>query len=799
MFKNYLLIAFRNFGQEKFYTALNIAGLAMGLVCAIFIGLWINDELSYDKHFKNHDRIYRIECSLVTEGVPSPMTSTDRRTFNYLRQNHSDVCDVVAVFRTPTLLITRVGSFYEEQAFYADSTLFDVFSFDFIAGDPGTALSDSSSVVITERMSRALFAGKNPIGDTIWYSNHQTKTGRFPRVVTAVIKENLRTSHFHPGVIFSKRRNMEVFEVVYISLHSGYTPGYFIDTVWKPFYKTQIRPNYIPEKQDMVLDRLQPLSDIHLGGNKWEDFEVNSDISAVFIFAGVGLLILVLACINYINLATARSFNRSREIAVRKVLGASRQKIIIQFLVETFLVTLIALVIALSLAEMLLPFFNDLADKQVSLYAFKPGMILWLILLILVVGLISGTYPAFFVSSFSAAEVMKDVPTASAFGKVRMRQVLIVIQFCISMIMLIATITIKQQLSFVKSRNLGFDSDKVLLIDLNDEKVYADQELVKHALLQHANILKVSATHNTLGGKLNRTYINFETAGGMKSVLINSLYVDHDFADVMGLDFIEGQNFPDSMIADSAHAAIIINKSAAKFLNYETAIGKRINGGMYYGGHNGSIVGVVNDFHAVSLHTPIKPLALVLGTLGRPEGKSKFLMVKVKSADFDNTIKFIERTYKAYGQGYPFHFTFLDEKFNAQYQREEKQMLLFNGFAAISLFTSLLGLIGLATFFMKHRSKEISIRRISGASVREIIYLLSKDYIRLVVVAWLIACPLGYIVMQQWLTTFAYHITQGSGPFLVAGYSVFAIVLITVILQALIVIKLKPADVLRYE
>ena len=382
-------------------------------------------------------------------------------------------------------------------------------------------------------------------------------------------------------------------------------------------------------------------------------------------------------------------------------------------------------------------------------------------------------------------------------GKVYLRRSLIIFQFCISLILLITTIDVWRQLKYMKTRDLGFDTDNILLVALNDEKVYAEQEAVKRKLLQYPQIMDISATHNIPGGEINHTYISFETRDSMKALLINSMFVDQPFANVIKLRFVEGKNFDNSMKRDSAY--VILNESARRQLDYNNAVGKKVYGGLYYGGFHGRIVGVVEDFHAQSLHMSIRPMALVLGTFGRPEGKSKFLMIKVKPGSMDSTIRFIRQTFESYGQGYPFSYTFLNEKFNAQYQKEERQMTLFNSFTVISIFTSLLGLIGLATFFMQQRIREICIRRISGATMKDLFYILSKDYMTLVVIAWLLACPVAYIVTRQWLSTFAYHVSLRPYSFIVAGFTAILFVMIAVLIQTIAVINVKPASVLRHE
>jgi putative ABC transport system permease protein len=799
MLKSYTSIAVRNILREKFYSLLNVTGLAIGIACFILISLWIKDELSYDRHFKNYDRIHRIETSLVTEGVPQPMVTTDRRLIGLLQERYRHVCEAVSIYKTPALLSWQRRTSYQEQTFYADANFFKVFSFGFLYGDPNTALQKEGSVVISESVARKLFGSRNPVGDTVRVNNLKTKDNTQVFVVTGVIRDNKRTSHFHPAAIFRKMEIMDTFEMVYILLREGYTATYFAEQIWKPLYEKYFRPNYIYERQDIWLDRVQPIADIHLAGTKWEDLEPNGDRFLIYVFAAIGLLILSLACINYINLATARSFNRSREIGVRKVLGAHRKQIIAQFLIEAIITSLIALLVGLSLAEMAAPLFGQLADKEIDLDLLDPAFLAFALLLAVVIGILSGAYPAFFISSFLPVMALKGVQPGAG-SKPTLRKSLVVIQFAITISMLIATIVIARQLRFLKRENLGFDTTRMLVVSLDDEKVNKEQAAVKADLLKNSNILKVSMSHNIPGNEINHTYISFETPKGMHGHLINSMFVDQYYLKAMDLKLIQGRDFDSSMISRlDTNAFIIINESAAKFLKYDKPVGKKINTGAHYGLRTGEIIGVVRDFHASSLHQPIGPLVLALGTLGRPEGKSKFLTIKLRSENIDSTIAFIEKTYMSYGQGYPFQYSFLDQVFNDQYKKEEKQRILFDWFAALSIFSSFLGLVGLASFFIRQRAKEICIRRLSGAATYHIIRTLSFDFVRLTIIAWLIAAPIAYWAMSKWLGMFAYHISISLPVLVIPGLATLLLVFSTITLHALVAVRRSPAKVLRYE
>jgi putative ABC transport system permease protein len=799
MLKSYVLIAIRNILREKFYSLLNIFGLAIGIASVILIGFWLRSELSYDRHFQNHERIFRVESSLVTEGVPQPMVTTDRRLAGLLREKYRHVCEAVSIYKTPTLFAVAGKVTYEEQAVYADDGFFQIFSFEFVCGDPGTALTGERSVVITESRSRTLFGDRNPIGREVNITNLKTKDKGAVYVVTGVIRDSRPNSHFHPAAILRKTGIMDTHEIVYIMLHKGYTVSWFAAHVWQPLYLKYMRPHYIGEKQDITLDRLQPLADIHLGGSKWEDLESNSDRLAIYVFASIGFLILIAACINYVNLATARSSSRAREIGMRKVLGASRSQVIIQFLMEAVIISLISLLVALSLAEMSLPLFNRLTGSEIVLDMLDPYLLGASMLLALIIGILSGLYPAFYISSFLPAATLKGDQEAPG-KETAIRSSLVILQFSISIFMLIAMLIIGGQLRFMKKQRLGFDTERVVVVDLDDEKVNHQQGLVKKALLQNSNVLNVSMSHNIPGGEINNTYITFETPAGMHGHLINSLFVDPYYVKTMGLKLKEGRDFDSSMVPHlDTTAFIIINESAKKFLGYDKAVGKKINTGLHYGLRTGEIIGVIEDFHASGLHQPIKPLVLGLGTLGRPEGKKKFLTIKLRSQDIGNTLLFIEKTYKSFGQGYPFHYRFMDQAFNAQYAKEEKQKVLFGLLAGLSIFSSLLGLMGLASFVVGRRAREIAVRRVSGAGAFHIAGTLVTGFVRLTVMAWLIAAPVSWLVMHSWLSLFAYHTYVGLLDILLPGVAALLLVIVVVVLHTWIAVRKDPASVLRYE
>lgn len=798
MFKNYLLIAFRNIVHQRFYAALNIIGLAIGLAGFILIALWVKDELNYDAHFKNADRIYRVENSLVTHGVAEPAAAADSRIPGMLRRDFPDIGPSTCFYKIPSLLSAGKLSAYESDTYYADSGFFSVFSYRFAEGKPQKALLNDRSVVITEQIAGKIFGKQSALGKKVFINNTQTKDSPLAFTVTGVLATDDRPSHFHPAIIIAKYRRIEVLEPTYVLLNEGYDTARFRTEVWQKMYDGFFRQKYQPDDQDLYFDRLQPITNIHLSGNKWEELEQNGDINLLYIFSAIAIILLVVACINYINLATARSFSRAREVGVRKVLGATRRQLILQFLTESVVLCLIALILALSLAEMTLPYFNKLSGKIIILPFASLAFIAGVLAMAVAVGIISGLYPAFSIISFQPARSLQGSLTIGS-GNPVLRKVLVVAQFSISIVMLIATIVIAQQLNFVKHRDLGFDKDRMLLVDLNDQRVNAQKEAFKDSLRKNPDILRVSAAYNVPGSELNHTYINIEADTGFVPILTNSLFVDYDYVDVMGLTLKEGRDFDSSMIATlDTSAYLIANESAARMLG-GNVVGKKVETGYYYGMRRGHIIGVVKNFHAASLHDTIKPIFLSLGTVGRPEGRTNFLSIKVKAGKLQQTIAYVGNAYQAWGQGSPFKYTLLDEAFNKQYEKEEKQRVLFNWLTGLSIFISVLGLIGLTAFFMRQRAKEISIRKISGATLMDILLLLSRDFIRLVFISLLFAMPLAYFIMKIWLSNFAYHISISWIVFAISAFTMIAMVTVTVYVQLIFAYYKRPAAVLRHE
>lgn len=796
MFKNYLKIAIRNIMRNKFYSAINILGLAIGMASFIMIAMWVRDETSYDRHFPNADRIYRIENILITGGEPIAMAAADCRLADFVRNEYPEVQSISRVLNVPTLLTYNGKSVYEGNAFYTDTTFFSVFAFPFLRGNAVTALA-KGNIVITGSVAAKLFGNENPLGKTVYFNNEKTGERRVPRIVTGVIKDNDPRSHFHPTVIIARNSPMESFEQTYALFRNGYTTKNFASQVWNPLYDKFYRKDYEGDRQDISLN-ITPLTAIHLTPNAWGDFEANGNVTTIYIMSVVGFLILLIASINYTNLATARSYSRSREVGVRKLLGATKTQLVVQFLVESVVIALFSLLLAFAFIEMTLPLFNSLAGKAFTM-ALLSGRTIWFVLVLAIVtGCASGLYPAFIISSFAPVKALKGVLDIR--NKPSLRKSLVVIQFTLSIVTLIATIVVAHQLAYVKKKDLGFSKDQVLVVNLNDPAVKDRTEAIKDELKKNAGIETVSATRNIPGGEINHSYLEYESPAGMRPALLNAMWGDYDFPKVLNLKFTEGPGFNRSMLeqADSTIFAVM-NESAVRMFGWNHGNGKKVQSGKTYGFRKGSCVGVVRDFHSASLHERIAPLYIVIPPKHAYYAKYNYLCLKIKGNDIPQCIAYARQVYKSFSNDYPFEYSFLDESFNRQYEKEGRMNTLFNYFSGLCIFISCLGLLGLASFSTRQRTKEISVRKISGASVSDIILLLVKDFIWLVFIAFVIAIPVAYYAMNKWLQNFAYHIRIEWVPFAIAGVTALVVALVTISIHTFKAANKDPAIALKYE
>jgi putative ABC transport system permease protein len=805
--RNYFKIALRNLLKYKVYSFINIAGLATGVACCLLILLFVQDELSFDRWNENADRIVRfgVDAQLGDQTFYGAVTSAPMAAA--LKEEFPEV-EETARFRSFGFPVIRYNDkvFSEERFYWADSSIFKVFSLKFIAGDPNTALNQPGNVVMTQSMVRKYFGDENPMGKSINSDN------RRDYLVTGVIEDIPVNSHFHFDFIASLSSYPVSSNTFWLS-NNFYTYALLKEGVEVEEFEKKIQSlvtKYIGPTLESVLGItfdaaegqggkyefvVQPLTDIHLRSDLDYDIEANSDILYVYMFSVIAVLLLLIACINFMNLTTARSANRAKEVGIRKTLGSSQPQLIRQFLVETILMSSIAIFFSIVIVEALLPLFNDLTGKQISTNYFNDILSLPLLIgLAILVGVLAGIYPAFFLSSFKPVVVLK--------GKLRsssktpwLRSGLVIAQFTVSIILIIGTVVVYNQMEFIQNKKLGFDKDKIIIIKKTDDLNVRLQPFMQE-LLTNNEILEVSNSFNIIGEALDNNVHRVAREGIIENHIINVFLADYDFTDTYKLNVKEGRYFSREWISDTL--AVVMNESAVKAMGLTDPVGKFIMSpsNTPEGFSNIKIIGIIEDFHYESLHNPIKPLLI---RLKPEEAFGRYLSVRVNTADFSSTLSYIERLWSKYANNQAFEYTFYDNEFARIYAAEGRTKQIVTIFSVLSILIACLGLFGLSSFTTEQRTKEIGVRKVLGASVGGIVVLLSKEFTRWVIISIIIAAPAAYFIMDSWLQNFAYRIDISLWTILLAGVAAIIIALLTVSFQAVRAAVSNPVKALKYE
>ena len=811
MLKNYLKIAFRNLTKYKFISFINIFGLTVGLACCLLIGTYILHETSYDRYNKKADRIWRVTRSFNNkEGVVSLHLGAIGPAFGpYLTNDFPDIQKItrlLAFGNQPMRYEEKI--FNEKDVFFADNNLFSVFDINFLEGDRQNSLNDPFSVVMTPATARKYFGGLDPIGKVIRLNN------QYNFKVTGIFEPLPSNSHLHPQILFSfntlkdsaiygekqlatSYSNNAFF--TYLLLPENY-PTRNIEAQFPAFIDRHMPSNKKdPASQPSKYTQLylQHLTDIHLRSHLDEEIEENGDISRVYIFGAIALFILLIACINYMNLSTARSTLRAKEIGIRKVAGAQRQEIIFQFLSESVLVSYLAIVLAIALTWLSLPWINNVTGLQLSIQSLlRPAVVIPILLTPLLVGLLSGLYPALFLSSFQPSKVLKGLFKAGS-GTVSFRKVLVVMQFAVSIVLLISTAIVFQQLHYMQNASLGFSKDHVLTMNYNDglKNTY---ESFRTRLLQDSRIIEASRSSRIPSGRLlDQSGASTESGDSLRPVNadIKFVAIDHEFIKTYNIPIVAGRNFSRAYATDST--SFLLNIAATKTLGFKTPQ-EMIGRNFAYGDVKGKIIGIMGDFNFESMHQKIIPMIMIMPKADQT-GFFNNLSVKIAGNDVNGAIATLEKTWKTYLPEVPFEYSFLDDKFDQLYRSEQKQGSLFTCFAGIAIFIACLGLLGLSAFSISQRIKEIGVRKVLGASTGSIVGLLSRDFLQLVAIAALIAFPIAWFTMHNWLRDFAYRISIQWWVFLVAGALAAAVALITISFQAIRAALANPVKSLRSE
>ena len=791
MMKNHLKIAFRNMQRHRGFAFINIFGLSVGMACCLTIFLFVRDELNFEKFHKNSSRIYRTIVDEYVDGKWEHNVGSPDLLGPALEKEFPEVLSHVRLFNPNWIDKWSVSLgkkyFYEDNLFFADPAIFKVFTLPLLRGDPKTALKNPNSIVITETMAQKYFGKDDPMEKVLCIDD------AVELKITGVAKDVPKNTHFRFDFLASFEsmpykwalntwRTLQFY--TYVLLNKEYDQ-YELDEKLSPFLK-----KHFGEQTTMKI-HLQPIEDIHLHSRYYnQDVATNnSDISYVYIFSTIALFILSIACINFMNLSTARSAHRAREVGVRKVVGAFRGQLIKQFLGESFLFSFIAAIFSVFLIALFLPTFNSLSGKDITFNAqnmvFIGG---FLACVILVVGLTSGSYPSLFFSSFQPTKILKGSLTVGQKG-VLFRRALVMLQFMIAACLIIGTFIVYGQINYCLNKNLGFDEEHVVVIPLRSSSVRAKYEPYRNTLLQNPSVVNVAGSSTVPGRSVGERGMFPE---GNKWHPRNSMFVDFDFIPTFDMEIKEGRNFSRDFPTD-VDDAYIVNEAAAKNFGWEDPIGKKI---IWAGDKNkkGFVIGVVKDFHYKSLHQEIEPLVLHM-----TPGIGSYASIRIKSENIFNIMSFIKNKWQEFNPGHPFDYFFLDDQYDKLYRSEEKMGQVFRYFTVLALFISCLGLFGLSSYVLEKRTKEIGIRKILGASLSSIIIMVSKEFSKWIILANVVAWPIVYFSMNLWLENFSYRINISFWTFLLSTLIVMILSLLTVSYQSIKAAMANPANSLKYE
>jgi ABC-type antimicrobial peptide transport system permease subunit len=789
MIKNYFKIALRNIKRNSIHSFLNISGMAIGMTCTILILLWVHDEWIYDRHFKNADELFRIIVNEnSSEGEVSLFAPTPGILIRTLKEQYPEILRSSRYEPHFELRIKKGEEIMQEKAVAAvDKDFLRMFNIEFVDGDINSALNEPHNIILTEEMAHKYFGDDNAFGKVLPVSLGYQVT------VTGVIKSLPPNSHIRfdfivPIEILAELgapiNDWEFLCYNYIELNKG-TDSKIVNDKIRDF----IKKNKKGTNSEIFL---QNIKKIHLYSSRKYTFDIggHGDITYVRIMSLIAVFILLIACINFMNLSTAQSARRAKEIGVRKVAGANKRKIIVQFIGESLFIVFVAHVIAMIFVELLLPGFNNFTGKQMAVNYQSAGLYIGLIIIILFCGLLAGSYPALYLSSLKPLDIMKGVITRNP-GNTQFLRVLVIFQFSLSVMLVTCTLIVGKQLRFMQNKNLGFNIDNIGYFQFPTAPWDPKLKTLKKELSSNPDIINVTKVFYNYKNPLN---IEGPSGGfnwsGKKvgdDVLFYNISADEDYAKTFQLELKEGRYFSTEFSTDNN--AIVINEQAAKILGFKDPIGEIITTPQ---GSKLNIIGMVKDFHFKSLHARIEPLIMQLG-------ESNNFFIRMKPENITSTVEFIKITYNSFKPEIPLDFHFLDDDFDTLYRTEKRISKIFGYFSILAIIISCLGLIGLSSFMTERRTKEIGIRKINGAKSNEIFSLLSGEYLIWVMISVIIACPIAWYAMHKWLYNFAYRITISWWVFLLTGFIALLIAFLTVSLQSYRAARKNPIDALRYE
>jgi putative ABC transport system permease protein len=802
MFKNYFKTAWRSLLKNKTFSFINVLGLAIGITCFMLIAVFVYSELSYDKYVTDANDMYRVQLSVTGNGDVAVYPNVDVAVGEGIKNAFPEVKSFTRIFAVHDFVKHDDKQFKEDHLSFADSNFLQMFSIPLLEGNATTALVQPNSIVISKSFAKKYFGSDDPLGKPLLIGVRNS-----PYKVTGLIDKVPDNSHFHFDAFLSVSTLHITYKTwsnlgfyTYVLLNKGSDPKK-VEAKFPQLVAKYVVPEVqhdmgvsLAEAQKSINSfrfSLQPLTDIHLRSNTKAELEPNGDVQYVYIFSILALFILLLACVNFTNLSTARAIKRAREVGIRKVMGSMKKQLVIQFLAESVLLTFFSMLCAYVLIFILLPYFNQLSGKNISFRFFlgAPAMITT-ILVSFMAGILAGIYPAFFLSSFNTIRVLKGESTQGS-QKKPLRSSLIVFQFFVSTALIIATIIIFQQLHYMQNKKLGYDKDQVLFLP-DARLLEKNQSAFEQQVLQDSRVVSASISRSVPGGEVmdgTEIYPKNETSNGTE-IHANISHVDYDYVRTLGLHIIQGRNFSKDFPTDSS--AVVINEAAVQKLGWsnDDAIGKTI---VRSGQQEFKVIGVVADFNYASVKQEVAPMLMMLGN------NFGGLVVKIKTSDMKGFLSDLKKQWIAFNAPGPLEYDFLDEKFAALYANEQRTKEIFSAFAVLAIIIAGFGLFGLSASVIEQRTKEIGVRKVLGASVQQVLLLVSKEFLLLVGIAFIVSVPVTWWAMNAWLKDFAYRINIGPVVFIVAGVAALLIAFVTISFQAMKAALANPVKSLRTE
>jgi len=794
MFKNYLKTTFRNTTRHRGYSFINLAGLAIALACVILILLWVQHELSYDRFHEKADDIFMVLRG-EEETIMAPTSYLLAPSLVAELPEIENATRFAQIPETEKVLFRSGEKAFEENISFTDSHFFEIFSFPFLKGVPESALEGPTSIVITEKTARKYFGNQEAFGNSIQMFLFGQK---IPMSVTGVIKDIPSNSHIDCDIFvtFHTMRslgiNLEAWDNQMSRTYILTRDNSVVEDLASKITACEVRNR--PDKDlEKLYYSLLPLQNIHLQAENIKFFATTGDSKYVYIFSVIAFIILLIACVNYTNLSMALSLKRAKEIGVRKVVGANRSMLIKQLLGETIILSFLALLLAVLLAQLFMPAFNQLSDKSLTIHYFDIRFLIGAVLIAFFTGILSGYYPALFLSSFQPAKILKAKSSLTLKG-MAIRKGLVVFQFSLSIILIISTIVVFNQLLFIKNSDIGYDRDQILCVRIAGD-MSGTYDVLKNELLKNPDILGVSRAEPLDANIITNTDgVEWRGKEENKTQYFRILRADYDLVSTYDIKMEEGRFYSREFPAD-ATGSYVINEAAAKVMGLESSVGEEIN----LWGRKGSIIGVVSDFHFGSFHQSIEPLLIILPSKRLQNLYLRLLSVRFRSGTLSGSMKYIADKWKAINPDMPYDYYFLIDALNTQYKAEQRMGMLFRYFTILAIFIACLGLYGLTSISAEQKIKEIGIRKVLGASASNITVMLSKEFMKWVVLANFIAWPVAWYAMNKWLQNFAYRIHTGWGTFCLAGALALCTALFTVSFQAFRAARANPVDSLRYE